>query len=376
MDSFDFIVIGGGIAGTSIAYELSASSKVLLLEQEDAFAYHTTGRSAATYIELLLDKTIATLSRASKSFLQTPPPGFADFPILNPCGCIMTANRQSRESLRSIFQQSCEQGIKARILNTEEIATLIPIISTDPDAVDSGIYEPTAARIDVDGLLQGYRKGARERGCKLVLRSMVEQIERSKSGWFIRIGAESYQAPVLINASGAWADEIASLAGVAPVGLEPRRRTMITFDAPPGMDITPWPMVGDISNSFYFLPESGQLMGSCADETLSPPCDAQPEEIDIATCVYNIEQHTNVPIKKINHSWAGLRTFAPDRYPLVGFDPAASDFFWFAGLGGFGIQTAPALSKLGAAIALGNHPMQLAMDMEIDLPLIQPNRFR
>lgn len=322
------------------------------------------------------DGLIFHLSQASKPFLDSPPKDFTEFPILKPCGCIITASQQHREALQSAFQLAHKAGVEARIITNNEIKDLVPIIRGDPDAVESGIYDPDAARIDVDALLQGYIKGARERGCKLLLRAMVEKIDCSEPGGVIHIGDESYRAPILINASGAWADEIASLAGVQPLGIEPRRRTMITFDAPTGMDITDWPMVGDISSSFYFLPESGQLMGSCADESLAPPCDAQPEEIDIATAVYNIEQHTTIAIKKINHSWAGLRSFTPDRNPAVGFDPTAPNFFWFAGLGGFGIQTAPALAKLGAAIALEQNAEQLAGEMEIALNTIQPSRFR
>ncbi len=373
---YDFIIIGGGIAGASIAFELSLFKNILLIEREDAFAYHTTGRSAATYIELLHNQTIVALSRASKGFLSSPPSGFTDIPLLKRCGCIITANITEQQSLESAFEQAIGYGTEAEMISAQEISKRIPFIRTEPQVIFAGIYEPQAQHIDVDGLFQGYIKGIRVRGSHTHTRTSILEIKRSDGYWHVQTSQHSLRSPVIINAAGAWADSVAEAAGVTPIGYEPKKRTMISFDAPANVDISTWPMMGNISGSFYFIPEAGQLLGSPADETPSPPCDAQPDELGVATAVYNIEQHTHLQISKINSKWAGLRTFAPDRLPVVGFDAGTEGFFWFAGQGGFGIQTAPALAKLGAALALKREETEVAKAVGIDLPIVLPDRFR
>ncbi len=373
---FDYIVIGGGIAGASIGYELSQSEKVLLLEREDAFGYHTTGRSAATYIELLQDQSIVALSRASKPFLSCPPDGFSESPLLTDCGCIISANYSELPQLESLFKQASQLGIETQWLNSKQITEKIPMIRADKEAVYAGLLEPQAKRVDVDGLLQGYLKGLRARGGRTLHNVQIKQISRAKQRWQVQTMEQTFECSVLVNAAGAWGDFLAAKAGVSAIGLEPKKRTMVTFDGPADTEISTWPMMGNISSSFYFLPESGQLMGSPADQSPSPPCDARPDELDIATAIYNIEQHTHLKISKVNHSWAGLRTFSPDRLPVIGFEPLTKDFFWFVGQGGFGIQTAPALAQLGAALLLDKNPKATANDLNVDLALLLPNRFR
>lgn len=375
---FDFIIIGGGIAGTSIGYELSKSKQVLLVEQEDAFGYHTTGRSAATYIELLHNQTIVALSRASKSFLNTPPPGFTQSPLLQPCACIVTAKASEKKALDEAFQLAIGLGTDVIQISADSVIAQIPIMRKTSMKLAAGLIEPQAQRIDVDALLQGYIKGIRAHGGQLRSRVNIDHISRSGGIWKLRLATqhETLETPVIINAAGAWVDQVAIMAGVKPIGFTPKRRTMITFDAPPSHDISGWPMIADLSGSFYFIPESGQLMGSPADETPSPPCDAQADELDIATAIYNIEQHTYLQIKKINHKWAGLRTFAPDHLPVLGFEPTTEGFFWVAGQGGFGIQTAPAMARLGAALALNQQPVELGDTMHVDLRQVLPDRFR
>lgn len=369
-------MIGGGIAGASIGYELSDASKILLLEQEDAFGYHTTGRSAATYVELLHSQTIFALSRVSRDFLDNPPSGFTETPLLSSSGCILIGGESQRQQLKDAYNQATALGTEVEMLSASEVTKLVPIMRNGPDTLYAAIYEPQAKRIDVDRLLQGYLKGIKTQGSETLLRSEVEKIERSHNLWSIRTARGSFQSPVVVNAAGAWADRIAELAGIKTIGFTPKKRTMVTFDGPENLDISGWPMLGDVGSSFYFVPEAGQLMGSPADETPAPACDIQPDELDIATAVYNIEQHTNLQIKRINHSWAGLRTFAPDRLPVIGFDPGAEGFFWFAGQGGFGIQAAPAMAQLGKALALDLDPERRAVEMEIDPALLLPDRFR
>lgn len=372
----DFIVIGGGIAGTSITWELSASEHGVVLEREEAFGYHTTGRSAATSVELLQNQTTHTLTRASRDFMKNPPEGFTESPLLKPSGCIITANAAEQTGLETAYEEARALGVEAMLVSSSEVARHIPVIKESPDAIHAGIYEPGAQRIDVDALLQGYIKGAKSRGCEFYRGIEIDAIRRQHDMWHIKAGDKTFTAPIVINAAGAWADEIANMAGLAPMGLQPKRRTIVTFSAPDQYDVSKWPMIGDIGGTFYFLPEAGHLMGSSADKTPSPPCDSQPEELDIATAVYNIEQHTHLKIDKIHHKWAGLRTFAPDELPIVGYDSKAEGFFWFAGQGGFGIQVAPALARIGAALALDSGFQSMAATLNLDLNKILPGRLR
>lgn len=373
---FDFIIFGGGIAGISIAYELSESSRVLVLEQEEAFGYHTTGRSAAIYSELLLDPTLLLLAKESKKFLQKPPEFFSQSPLINTCGCILTGTSRDQDAVELAWKEVCNFGVDAFMVNADEIARHVPIIRNEADAVSCGLFEPNASRIDVDCLIQGYIRGIRSKGSELAVKTRAQNLVRSEGLWVITSDGETFKAPTIINAAGAWADDVAKLAGVTPIGLAPKRRTMITFDAPEHQDISAWPAVGDIGGSYYYMPEAGQLMGSAVNEITSPPCDAQPEEIEIATAVYNIEQHTTLDIQRVNHSWAGLRTFSLDRLPVVGHDPTQEGFFWFAGQGGYGIETGPALARLGARIALDDQADKWAATIGVDSKLLAPARFK
>ncbi len=372
---YDYVVIGGGIAGASIGYELSESARVLLLEREASYGFHTTGSSAATYIELLHNQTIFSLTRGSLSFLHNPPAAFTEAPLVTDCGCIITGNASEQASLQSAFEQAMSFGIETRLLVAEEIKQLVPIVKTGPDTIEGGLFEPQAKRIDVERLLQGYLKGLRSRGGMTTLNCQLESIQRIAGVWHMQIGDKEIRTQTIVNAAGAWVDEIAELAGIQAIGFEPLKRTMITFDGPENEDTSTWPLLGNIGRGFYFVPEIDQFIGSPADETLSLPGDALPDDLDVATAAYNIEQHTNLQVKKINHRWAGLRTFAPDRLPVIGFSTDASGFFWFAGQGGFGIQAAPAMAKLGAALAQQNEGENVAAALGIDLANVLPGRF-
>ncbi len=372
----DFIVIGGGIAGASIAWQLAGSMKGVLLEREGSFGYHTTGRSAATSVESLHNQTIFTLTRHSRHFMMAPPEGFTASPLVRAVGGYFTARAAEMAHLEDACEEAAALGVEASLVSSADIARDIPVIREGPEAVYAGLYEPGAQRIDVDCLLQGYLKGARANGCTLLQQVEIESIDATDDTWRVLTGRETFEAPVVINAAGAWADEIAGMAGIQPIGLQPKRRTIVTFDAPAHLDVSGWPMVGDVAGHFYFLPEAGQLMGSAADATPSPACDSQPDEMDVALAVHNIEKYTHLSIDRINHKWAGLRTFASDELPVVGFDPNAPGFFWFAGQGGFGIQTAPALARLGAALASGQEIEVTANALQIDLYNVLPDRLR
>jgi len=237
-----------------------------------------------------------------------------------------------------------------RALDAVESRSLCPVLRED--YVAGAVYEPDCSDIDVAGLHQGYLRLFRAREGRLVTNAEVHALARTGNDWSVRAGSETYRAPLLINAAGAWADSVAALAGIAPIGLEPRRRTAVLVDPPPGMAVAAWPFVSDIEERFYFKPEAGSLFLSPADETPSPPVDAQPDEWDVATAVERMETATTLQIDRLKARWAGLRTFAADRVPVVGFG-AAPGFFWLAGQGGYGIQTSPALGRAAAALALG-----------------------
>jgi D-arginine dehydrogenase len=261
-------------------------------------------------------------------------------------------------------------------VDAHTIAALVPILRTGAGYIESAIFDTAGARLDGHALLQGFLAGMRAAGGRVITNRSLERARHSDGLWIVDTANESFAAPVLINAAGAWADEVARRAGLCGVGLVPKRRTVVTFDGPPGVDVAGWPFVRSIDESLYFTPESGALLLSPADETPSEPCDAQPDELDVATAVDRFEHVTTMQVPRLRSRWAGLRTFAPDRAPVVGFDPAAPGFFWFAGQGGVGLQTAPALSELGESLITRRPiPARLAA-YGMDAHTLSPARLR
>lgn len=346
MEHLDFIVIGAGIAGASAAYALAEHGRVLVLEREGQPGYHTTGRSAALYTENYGNRTIRRLTRASGPFLKQPPAGFAEHPILTPRGVLMIARSDQLDALETLYQEVAHLGGPVERLDGEAALALLPLLR--PGYTAAAVYEPDGLDIDVNGLHRGFLKGAAARGGKLLCGAEVRQITRRDGRWQVGSSAGDFAAPVLVNAAGAWADEIGKLAGVKLIGLQPKRRTAFIFDGPAGLDDRVLPMCIDAEEQFYFKPEAGRFLGSLADEAPSPPCDAQPEEIDLAMAVDRIEQATVFQIRRLTHRWAGLRSFVADKSLVIGEASDAEGFFWLAGQGGYGIQTSPAA---GAALA-------------------------
>ncbi len=342
-ERFDFAIVGAGIAGASLAAGLAGHGRVLLLEAEDRPGYHSTGRSAAFWTESYGGPLVLPLTAASGPFLH-------DGGFLVPRGALTLARVNERAELDAFISEFLALGVRVEPLERSDLVTRLPGLHDDWCC---GAFEPDCQDIDVAALHQHWLASARRGGVELLCRAPLTAAIHAAQGWQLRLqDGREFTARVFINAAGAWADPVAEAAGVAPLGIAPLRRTMVQLRMvqPIADDL---PLVLGLDGSFYFKPESGRLWLSPHDEIPSPPCDAAPEELDIALAVDRFEQVVDWQIARIEHRWAGLRSFAPDRLPVYGFDPAAPDFFWFAGQGGFGIQTAPAAAELALGLLLG-----------------------
>ena len=343
MEQCDFLVIGGGIAGLSCAARLAAHGRVVVLEGESAPGYHASGRSVAVAHFGLGERLVRTLTALSL-------PALAEHGTQHPALHIASsAQGAALDALEDTHRQfSCDY---AR-LSGDEARALLPVLK--PEACGAALIDHGALKLDTNAMLQAHVATLRAAGSRVVSGARVSAIARESAGWQVTASGERYAAPLLINAAGAWADEIARLAGVTPIGIEPRRRTVIAFAAPEGEDVRAWPFTKTVGEGFYLLPEGGgQLLASAMDQTPSAPCDAAPEELDIAIAADRVEQATTLPIRRIAHSWAGLRSFAPDELPVIGHASGAPGFVWVAGQGGAGFQTAPALSRIAESAVLG-----------------------
>ena len=372
VDHADAIVIGAGIAGASVAAELAASCHVLLLERESQPGYHTTGRSAALFTETYGSAVKRTLSHASKPFLQSPPAGFASVPLLTPRGTLLAATESQLPKLRQTADDCAALVGNLQWLTGDEVRTRVPCFTGDQIA--AGLLEPDAMDIDVHALHHGYLRQLVARGGRLVNHAEVRSLQFTGGAWRVSTSAGEFSAERVVNAAGAWADEVGRLAGARPIGLVPKRRTAITFDPPTGVPSGVWPAVIDIDEQWYFKPDAGRLMASPADETPSPPCDAQPDEYDIAVLVDRLSRATTLQVPRIVSRWAGLRSFVADKLIVAGFDAQVPGFFWLAGQGGHGIQTAPAVSRLAAALFSGAPVPPELLDLGIDATTLAPDR--
>ncbi|MDF1595271.1 MAG: FAD-dependent oxidoreductase [Acidimicrobiia bacterium] len=372
MNTADFLVVGGGIAGASAAYELAAHGRVVLLEREPQCGYHTTGRSAALFTEAWETPTIRSIVAAGRSFFEEPPDGFTAVPLVAPRRILLIGRPDQRGAVEAAAADARTEIPSVRMIDGQEALELCPALR--PDYLDVAVLESGGYTIDVDALLQGFLRGVRRRHGEVVTGAPVIGIERLDSGWNVTAGEQRFAARVLINAAGAWSDQIAGLAGVQPVGLTPLRRTAFTFSGPSNHDVRQWPAVIDIDEQFYFEPEGPQLLGSPADETPTHPHDVRAEEIDVAIAIERIQAATTIEIRHVRRAWAGLRTFAPDRLPVVGPDPDVPDFIWLAGQGGFGIMTSPAMARIAMSMAIGaGFPLGLPAHLEA---AIRPERLR
>lgn len=353
------VIIGAGMAGASLAYHLAAHADVTLLEAEDQPGYHTTGRSAAVYAKCYGNAVIRALTVASEPFYLAPPKDFSDAPLLTPLGALFVARHDQRDALAALYADIAPTVPAAEILSAAEATKRVPILRSE--YIDQALFEPDSRAMDVNEILQGFLRGAMRASAKLVNSAAVQQLKRTAGTWQIATSAGTFEADCVVNAAGAWADQIGQLAGLNPCGIQPKRRTAFLV-RPPNRQLTShWPLTIDVEETFYVKPDAGMLLCSPADETPSKAMDAYPEDLDIAIAIDRIQKVMNLPVEHIGRSWAGLRSFAPDKTPVVGMDAQAEGFFWLAGQGGYGIQTAPAMGRLASHLISGS-----ALDLELD----------
>jgi D-arginine dehydrogenase len=396
----DILIIGAGIAGASTAYFAAPHARVVLLERESQPGYHSTGRSAALFSETYGSDPVRILSRASRPFLSAPPAGFADTPILSPRGALMVAAPGQEALLRDELAAMQRITPSVRGLDAQEVLAQVPALR--PEGVIGGILEPEACDIDVHSLHQGFLRGARQHGATVVCNAPVIRIERlatpqsedqqvgveqtgvqqtggqdessSPATWLVHTPAGVWQAKVIVNAAGAWADEVAALAGMKPIGLQPKRRSAFTFAPPEGSDPRPWPMVIALDESWYIKPDAGVLLGSPANADPVDPHDVQAEEFDIALAIHNIQEATTLSIRRPIRVWAGLRSFVADGSLVGGARTDEPGFIWNAAQGGYGIQTCAAMGEACAALARGAPIPGPLQALGVTSELISPDR--
>ncbi len=360
----DFLVIGAGMAGLSAAALLSGHGDTCVLEQEVHPAYHATGRSAAIFVDSYGVGPVRALTAYSRTlFTQGSVPG-VDMGLLSPRGLLYV-------TFDDVGQAAFAELDYLPRLTPQEVVALLPILK--PDRLRWAYHEPTARDMDVHGMQTAYLRHLRRQGGRLFTAAAARAARRVGAVWQVDTPAGTFQAPFIVNAAGAWAGEVAGLFGAIDPGLVPKRRSAAIIDGPTGVDVSGWPMVADMEGRFYFKPEGGKLMLSPAEAEPTPPSDAYADDMAIAVAADHFQNVTDMEITRVQRTWAGLRTFAPDEQPVIGFDPAVPGLFWLAGQGGFGIQTAPAAAALAAALITGTDP---GFDTGGWLPLVSPARFR
>lgn len=349
--SFDAVVIGAGIAGASAAAALVADRKVALVEAEEQAGYHSTGRSAAVWIQNYGPPDVRALTGLSRGFFETPPAGFADHPLMRRRAVLFLAPPAQCPALA----QMLEEGIGLRPIDLTEVRAMVPALR--PGYAAAAAIEDDAFDMDVGAIHQGFLRQLRTAGGTLALRQRAGRILRGRGGWAVTTADGTvFRAPVVVNAAGAWGDQVAAIAGVRKLGLVPCRRTAAIIDPAPH-DVIDWPLVNDVGHSWYARPEARtRLMVSPADETPVAPQDVQPDELDVAVGIDRMQQALDIGVRRVERAWAGLRTFTQDRSLAFGWDRSAEGFFWCVGQGGYGIQTAPAAGRLVADLISGRDP--------------------
>ena len=375
-EAADFLIIGGGIAGLSAAARLADHGRVIVVEAENALGAHSSGRSAAFYHFGLGNPLVRGLTAWSRPFLDAPPPGFSDSPIATPKPALFIATDAMRGDLAALAADMRRFTDTVELADVNQMRRLCPALQHEgEDAIVAGLIDHGGRALDADALLQGFARQAKKRGTVRV-RAPIRRLDFIRGHWQATTETgDQFAAPIVINAAGAWADEVAKMARVLPIGLQPKRRTIIVFDPPDGLSVRDWPFIKTPGDIFYILPQGNRLLACPNDETDSPACDAQPEDLDIALAAHRVAQFTKLPVPRISGRWAGLRSFVPDRMPVAGFAPDAPGFFWLAGQGGFGLQTSPALSAIAATLVMGETWPDGLAELGVTENALSPARF-
>lgn len=369
--TFDIAVIGAGIAGASVAAELAPHARVILLEQESRPGHHTTGRSAAVYSPIYGPPPIRALTRASLGFFMRPPAGFADHPLLSPIDACFVARDDQMDRLAAM-EAELSDAASVRRVSAEDLRRRLPLLR---DGYAAGaLWDAGTSEIDVAALHQGYLRGFKALGGEVRLGARVTALDRSGDGWRLRTAGGDVIVAKVVNAAGAWAEDLGRMAGAEPIGLTPKRRTALIVEAPEHCATSALPLVIDVEEQFYLKPDAGKLLISPANEDPEPPCDVQPHEMDIAHCVDRIERAFDISVRRIHSRWAGLRSFVADKAPVAGFSNCAEGFYWLAGQGGYGIQSAPALAMLAAAEVSGLPIPEFILAERLNPATIRPGR--
>ncbi|MCA0869289.1 FAD-binding oxidoreductase [Seohaeicola saemankumensis] len=368
---YDIAVVGAGIAGASVAAELAASVRVVLIEQESQPGYHTTGRSAAVYSPIYGPQPIRALTRASLGFFEHPPEGFADHPLLSPINAAFVARADQTASLDAMEKDLADASTVKR-LDGAELTERLPLLRVGYAA--GAMWDNGTSEIDVAALHQGYLRRFKASGGTVLTNAPVTGLTPTADGWQIATKKGELTAGIVVNAAGAWADEVGKMAGAERIGLVPKRRTALMIDPPEGADLENLPLVVDVDEQFYLKPDAGKLLISPANEDPEPPCDVQPDEMDIAICVDRIERAFQVSVRRIENPWAGLRSFVADKCPVAGFSGQVEGFYWLAGQGGYGIQSAPGLAQFAAAEVMGQPVPAHILAERLDPATIRPGR--
>jgi D-arginine dehydrogenase len=373
MEHVDYAIVGAGIAGASLAWRLAPHGATVVLEAEPQPGVHATGRSAAMFMESYGPPAVRALTRASRAFYRQPPPGFTEHPLLAPRGALYVATHEQAGLLGTLRAELEASGSQVDLLDAAAALRLAPCLRAE--SLHGALYEIDAQDIDVAALHQGFLRGLRAAGGQVRTASRLTAARREDGLWSLQTaGGGILRARILVDAAGAWADEVAIACGIAPLGFVPRRRSAFTFRAPDGIDASPWPAVVGIDETWYFKPDAGQLLGSPANADDAHPHDVVPEELDIATGIWRIEEATTLTIRRPTATWAGLRTFAPDGEIVIGFDATREGFFWLAGQGGYGIQSAAGASALAASLILGEPLPEALQAHGVDPAAVSPAR--
>jgi D-arginine dehydrogenase len=350
----DFLVIGGGIAGLSAASRLARHGKVIVLEGEEALGYHSSGRSVSNSHYGIGNAVVRGLTGWSRPFFESQPQDFSEAPISRPIPSLYFADEASAPALAALGIEMARYTDAIEEVGPEAMLAMCPVLRTGPGAAISGLVDRSGLKLDANAMLQAFARAVRRAGGAVLTGKRIVAIARDGDAWTVTSEAgEQWAAPILIDAAGAWADRVATLAGVRPLGLQPKRRTIIVVDPPAGTDASAWPFTHSAAGDFYMLPEAGQILVSPVDEVEDEPGDAQPDDYDIALAADRLEHYTSLKVTRVAHRWAGLRSFLVDRTPTAGFAADAPGFFWLLGQGGYGLQTAPAMAAAVESLVAG-----------------------